>query len=320
MVLSEIKGQKNNVVVFHRIVTGELRKPLLLVGPDGIGKRFSIRHLTQELFCGNSEKNTSCGCSNCYQLEQGLHPDFMCVSSVEKDIGIDTIRSVIEFSETEPSTVSKKVLVLDGVDKLTEAASNAILKTLEEPPSNVLFFLLAESLRQVKPTIRSRCGRIDFSPLPESEVFSVLSQYERDTTRAMVLTRLSQGSIGYAIKLWGSGKLTMRDKVLDILKKCLAKDIPSVFLAIQGIEKDLNLVLFFLQSILTDVQISFLDPTRISNLDRAEDVLFLQKSFPFSKWCKLQNDVFDLCDTWETTPIQIGFHLKSLLTSTFTGI
>src|SRR5580693_1514159 len=157
--LSDVVGQEDGVRYLRRIVEGRLTAPLLLVGVDGVGRRFSVMQAAKEAFCQLGE--AKCRCIDCTQIDQGAHPDFYCLSVPEdKRIEVDMIRDLCERSTSTPTQSVYRYIIVDGADRMNTAAANAFLKTLEEPSPQVRFFLLAQSHDSVLPTIQSRCGMV----------------------------------------------------------------------------------------------------------------------------------------------------------------
>lgn len=213
--LSNVQGQDEGVRFLRRVVDGALSDPLLLVGTEGVGRRYSVHEAAKEAFCGGEEDD----CFHCVQIDRGAHPDFVEIRPQDgKEIGVDAIRSVVNQAYSFPVTAKLRFFLIDGVDRMTPAAANALLKTLEEPPRMGRFFLLAEESSRVLATIRSRCGLVRYRPLAEDFVVASLARFEKDGTKALVYARLAEGSLGRAVQLRGSGRLTLRDQVLSILQ------------------------------------------------------------------------------------------------------
>lgn len=313
--LAEVLHQKEGVRFLRRFVEGGLTSPVLLVGPAGVGRRFSVMQAIQESFCTGTKEN-GCTCYSCFILPQGTHPDVVRVDAGEKDIGIDDVRELIAQAKDYPSSASIRCFVIDGADRFTGPAANAFLKTLEEPPARSRFFLLSETIDQVLPTIRSRCGFIRYAALPEAFVLSVLHRYETDA-KALVYARMGEGSVGSAIQYWASGRLGLRDQVLKVLQLALDKDLPSLFAAVDAMDKDLALSLKFLDHLLHDVLIIRVDPSRVINVDRSDTLKEVERQFSPKILIRLANRVRALQSQYRSTHIHLPFHLKTILVDSF---
>jgi DNA polymerase-3 subunit delta' len=288
----------------------------MLVGPEGVGRRFSVIKAVQEAFCIGTHES-GCPCSSCYTINKGIHPDVITLAAGEKDIGVDSIREIIDAAKNYPSVSNIRCFIIDGADRFTIPAANAFLKTLEEPPARSRFFLITRTTERVIPTILSRCGQVRYSPLPDTFVLSIVQRYEEDSVKALVYTRMSEGSVGNAIQYWGSGKLTLRDQILKTLLLAVEKDLPSLFSSIDAMNQDLSLALKFLEQVLSDVLIIHVDPTKIINTDRLDDLKKLEKKAILQVWAKIARKIKDLQIQYRMTRINISFHLKAVLIESF---
>lgn len=316
--LSTVHEQADAVRFLHRVREGALTSPLLLVGPEGTGRRFAIRNLTRELFCSGTQTE-DCPCADCLQIKQSAHPDYQELSATDKDIGVDAIRSVVSASYATPSMSRFRVFLIDGADRMTMPAANAFLKTLEEPPSQTRFFLLAESSNSVLPTIRSRCGLVVFRPLPEAFVLSKLQQFESDPTKALVYARMGEGSLGRSIQFWGSGRLALRDKALNLLRLSSSGDVAGVFTLVDSLDKELPLLLRFVDHLLHDLLMLSVDPSKLINLDAQEALLKLRQGTKVEVWQGVQVRLREIRQTYQRVKINLSFHVKSTLVEAFAG-
>jgi DNA polymerase-3 subunit delta' len=315
-VLDDIVGQEEAVKYLRRFVDGYVNKPLLLVGDEGTGRRSSIMEVVLEMVVSKRGANSP----EALQVRNGTHPDVVTIVAPEgKDIGVDPIREVLDRSIMHPISAPHRFFIIDGADRMTPAASNAILKKLEEPPALSKFFLLAESYDRVLPTIRSRCGRVNFRRLPESFVLQRISEFEKDSGKALVYTRLGEGSIGRAIKYWGSNRLTLRDRALTMLELSAKGDVSSVFSIIDEVSKDLDLALKFLIFLVHDVLVGGVDPSRVVNQDLEEELSSMRSHVNPESWNTLWEGLRVVNDRNESSYVNLGFQIKSTIASTFCG-
>lgn len=313
--LDEVRHQDSAVVFLQRFVDGTLSNPLLLVGPTGTGRRYAVMLAIRQVFC-SGDGTLVCRCVDCVQLEQGCHPDlFQLAAEESKDIGVDAVRDLLEWMGSYPTQSRYRVVLIDGADRLTPAAANAFLKTLEEPPSTARVFMLSESLRRVLPTIRSRCGLLQFHSLPEDFVLSRVQKFESDATKALVYARLGEGSVGRAIQYWGSGRLALRDKAFNLLSLSLAKDLAGVFSLIDQLEKDLPLALRFLGTLIHDLLLLDVDPQRAINLDLLNDLKSMSGST--TSWQRFHTALQAVVAASRGARVQLPFHTKTLFVETF---
>ena len=152
----------------HALTSNRIAPAYLFSGPRGTGKTSSARILARSLNCLNSEGPTPepCGtCELCKTIAAGTALDVIEIDAAS-NTGVDNIRELIERSRFAPVQARWKVYVVDECHMLSTAAFNALLKTLEEPPPQVVFVLATTDPQRVLPTILSRCQRFDFRRIP----------------------------------------------------------------------------------------------------------------------------------------------------------
>lgn len=136
----------------------------------------------------------------------GSHPDFRLLERIEnktgtalqRNISVDQVRSLGELFSMTPSLSPWRTVVIDSADDLEPSAANALLKMLEEPPANCIFFLVSHVPGRLLPTIRSRCRKLEFQPLDDDAMTSVLAR-ELPQASPAELIPLAEGSIGKAL-------------------------------------------------------------------------------------------------------------------------
>ncbi|MFH1691235.1 MAG: DNA polymerase III subunit delta' [Candidatus Omnitrophota bacterium] len=197
----------------------------LCVGPSGVGKKKVVTNFTKLLFCDKRNSDGACGvCPSCLKIESNSHADVYWIEPDGQNIRIDAVREVCRRLSLKGFESSRKVLVVDQAQCLSEESSSALLKTLEEPSLNTVIFLLADSIKSVLPTIVSRCQRVMFSSLPETVLAQVLTERFRvDSKDALYCARIAQGSMGEAVKFCENGLSSRKN---EIIKNFLSKSCP----------------------------------------------------------------------------------------------
>lgn len=175
----------------------------LFVGQPGLGKRILATLMAEKVLCLARRNGYACGgCPSCLLLKAGTHPDFLLLEPEEegKQIKIDQVRLLSEFVNTTAQRSPVKAVVMGPVEQLNINAANALLKSLEEPVTQVYLFLYCHRPSGVLPTIRSRCQQISIAPPPFSESLKWLKgMLEHEHAEQALL--LAQGGPLKAIKL-----------------------------------------------------------------------------------------------------------------------
>lgn len=195
---------------------------LLFVGPGGIGKRTFARKLAQALLCEtrpDADLDPCETCAGCLQVEASTHPDFIEAGKPEDkhELPISVIRDLCDQFALKPARGARKVAILDDADDLNEEASNAFLKTLEEPPPGAVLILIGSSPELQLETIVSRCQVVRFDPLSDSEIAALLIEkgIARDASEAARLAALGEGSASRAIGLADAELERFRRAMID---------------------------------------------------------------------------------------------------------
>ncbi len=191
----------------------------LFTGPAGSNKTQSAYALASALLC----ENGGCGtCDTCKRIARRKHPDVRYYAP-EGAGGylIEQIRDIVADASLAPIQADRKIYILDRVDLLGVAAANAFLKTLEEPPADVVLVLLGRTRESVLPTIVSRCSVVPFRHIPASEAAAILAQKTGASVEtAKIAIESCGGSITRGIEFMKSNeRLVFRRKVLDVLAR-----------------------------------------------------------------------------------------------------
>ena len=158
----------------HAVEKGEIGHAYLFCGPRGTGKTSTARILAKAVNCPQQKGGEPCNtCDICTSITEGRALDVIEIDAASNR-GIDDIRSLREKVNYSPQRARYKVYIIDEVHMLTEAAANALLKTLEEPPGHVIFILATTEPHKVISTIMSRCQRFDFRRLPQDAIATKL--------------------------------------------------------------------------------------------------------------------------------------------------
>ncbi len=200
--LSEVVGQEAVIQTLrHAVETGKIAHAYLFCGPRGTGKTSTARILAKAVNCPNQAGGEPCNtCDMCRSITEGRALDVIEIDAASNR-GIDEIRSLREKANYAPSLARYKVYIIDEVHMLTEAACNALLKTLEEPPRHVIFVLATTEAHKVLPTIVSRCQRFNFHRLAQTAIADKLKLIchkegiDADPESLALIARAATGSL-----------------------------------------------------------------------------------------------------------------------------
>ena len=234
MPFRDVIGHRRLISVLARSArAGTLPPSLILGGPAGVGKRRVAVAVAQALNCSSprgpedvaSHKEPvrleidACGaCATCQRIARGVHPDVVLVEPGDSGtIKVEQVREVIDRAGYRPFEGRRRVVVIDEADALVPAAQNALLKTLEEPPSGSIFLLITARPDMLLATVRSRCPLLRFGPLSEDEVARALLAAGKSETEARAIAAVADGSMRRALDARADDVLDARDVAARVL-------------------------------------------------------------------------------------------------------
>jgi DNA polymerase-3 subunit delta' len=231
------------------VVRDSLPPSLIFAGPSGIGKRLAAVSVAQALNCldrrprgalvgsvvdSHVDSNVgapgvdACGvCPACTRIARGVHPDVIVVEPGDNgSIKIEQARDVVDRAAYRPFEGRRRVVIIDEADALVPAAQNALLKTLEEPPSASAFILVTARPDALLATVRSRCPRLAFRPLSPSELTEALVARGRTHAEATAVAATADGSLGRALEADAGDLVQARDVAQRVLSRAASVSEP----------------------------------------------------------------------------------------------
>ena len=241
MPFHDVLGQQHAIETLQRgLGRGRLHHALLFYGPDGVGKELTALALACAIVC-TAAPGQGCGsCSACHRALSGesegsgvpLHPDVVIVerglypkevlgrtTDEKTDISVDQIRRVVlERIALTPHEAPQRIVIIRRAEEMNDAAANALLKTLEEPPSHTRFVLVSSRPGELLPTIRSRTQPLRFAALSDAIVEQILRGRGVDAARAHEVAPFAGGSVEVALALSDPDAARERAAAVDALR------------------------------------------------------------------------------------------------------
>ena len=240
--------------------TGKVSHAYILSGEEGMGKKTLANAFAMTLLCEEGGREPCMQCHACKQVLSGNHPDLIYVTHEKPgSIGVDDVREQINDTiMIRPYSSYYKIYIVDEAEKMTVQAQNALLKTIEEPPSYAVIILITTNQEAFLPTILSRCVQMKLKPLKDFTIKSYLTQNlhiaEKD---ADICAAFARGNLGKAIHLASSDEFReLFQKVMVLVKNVGTMDISMLLDCIREMKEqnfDIGEVLDLMQLWYRDV-------------------------------------------------------------------
>lgn len=222
MSFKEILGHTKEIsVLVGSLTSGRVAHSMLFSGPDGVGKRLAALEFARALNCRGFDGDSCGACPDCVLFDSGTHPNLRLAGPTDKD-GVSTPGGLIRIEKVREIQNSlkyrvergKKTVIIDSADRMMPAASNAFLKTLEEPPADSVIILVTSRSSDLLPTIISRCQKMNFRPLETTVVARYLEQKAGlDSSSAYEAARASGGSFSRALEYAEDGAYAKKREI-----------------------------------------------------------------------------------------------------------
>lgn len=242
---SEIVGHEQ--IKEHMQAAIRDKKPFhayLFQGEEGVGKEALARTFAAGLQCQSESTDKPCEeCVSCRQMESGNQPDVIWVTREKASLGVDEIREQLcNTMDIKPFSSPYKIYLVPEAEKMTEAAQNALLKTIEEPPEYGIVILMTSNISALLPTIQSRCLTMEFRPLSTAVVESYVKEHcQVPDYQARASAAFAQGNLGKAMRYAKSEDFIERkDHIISLLRHVEQMDLSEMLAVIKdlGTRKD----------------------------------------------------------------------------------
>jgi DNA polymerase-3 subunit delta' len=331
MALKDIIGQEKALNILKGCINKErIPHAIFFAGDEGIGKKLTAINFAKALNCtGASDgpdlfadkpakqdtavfKDACDKCSSCIKIDKGNHPDLFMIEP-EGDGGqikVSAIRQLEESMSYKPFEGQWKIAIIDNTDRMNTSASNAFLKTLEEPSQKSLLILISSRPDTMLATIRSRCQRVNFSPLPIDTMSGLLQDKyaEFDHEQASLLSTLSGGRLGYALN---ENLIAQRDWSFDIFNQMLGNPEDNIWEDRHAMEEWFEWGQLHLRDIAVFKATGRED--LIINKDRINEIKNIARG-------SILKDILKLSREFHTIKERLHFNLNKQLTFNYTSL
>ncbi|TAL25122.1 MAG: DNA polymerase III subunit delta' [Nitrospirae bacterium] len=342
MALRDIIGQEKAInILLGTIGKGRIPSAYLFAGEQGIGKKLTAINISKLLNCQNPQplttrpgelpprsggfaeeneetnpRSDACdSCPSCKKIDSRTHPDFLLVEPEKGEIRVDEIRAIEEALSFAPYEGKIKVVVVDDAESMNQSAANAFLKTLEEPPAQSLIILVSSSPDRLPETIRSRCSRVNFSPLSPEKCEEVIKKQgsgvrgqglEKNNYLSTV-SRLSMGRPGLAI---ANDLIEERDWFLRLFRELTNRSNKETWEDREEIESWFNSAMIFLR----DMAVFRITgkPDMLINIDLKDRIAAVSKTVELK-------DIIDSYAKISFLKRYLEFNLNKSITWNYTG-
>ena len=245
-------NEKNKNILTKSIRLNKASHSYIFWGIEGIGKKAIAKEFAKMILCMEENAKKYCGkCKSCIEFDSNNNPDFQLIEPNKGKVKIEQIREMQRKLSEKPIISDKKVYIINDAETMTTEAQNCLLKTLEEPPEYAIIILICSNENNLLSTIKSRCTRIYFEPIPQEDIKKYLEINYGYNQISQNMLSLFQGSIGKAINLKEHQELykniekiliNLKDKdLIDIIQ--MSEEIYKSKEEIQSILEYINVLL-----------------------------------------------------------------------------
>jgi len=279
MIFDRIYGHIKQINILRSaILNDRVPNAYLFVGIEGVGKRTVALAFARALNCLNQKGEGCDSCASCKKIDHNHHPDVRLVVPEKENILIDQIRRLQREMSFTLFEATYRVVIIDQAEKMNPAASNCLLKILEEPPMRTVIVLVCRALHLLLPTIVSRCQKIVFNPLSLETLTEAMAALGKvDEKMTATLPGLSEGSLGRAFVLLESPFMEERRTLLKRILTFSEVGISELFDISETLGKDkdgLQETLEIIRTLFRDLLIwrHFQDKRLLINGDLSEEI------------------------------------------------
>ncbi|MCF6462382.1 DNA polymerase III subunit delta' [Clostridium sp. Cult1] len=296
----------------NSIEKGYISHCYLFEGEESLGKKKVALALAKTLLCKEQDLEPCNRCNSCLKFDNWNHPDLKLIEPEKGIIKKKVIDDLIKHINIAPYESKRRIIIIDDSHEMRMEGQNALLKTLEEPPSYINIILITSNSNNLIPTILSRCQIIKFYPVENEKIVKLLStKYDKTIEEANFIANFTKGSVGKSITLCQSEDFfKKRNEIIDIIHSIIKGDKARIFNSIdffiknkEDYEEILDIILYWFRDIMIYKQVG--DSSLIINRDKIpllSDVSYLN--------IERINDIIDnIVDTKQNIDRNVNYQL-----------
>ncbi len=232
MNFSDIYGHDKTIRALKRAIEkNHIFHCYLFLGEEAIGKKQVALSFAKTLLCKNGNTEPCNACNSCLKFDSWNHPDLEFIEPEKGLIKKEVIDKLIKSMNISPLESKRKIVIIDDCHHMGMEAQNALLKTLEEPPSYVNIILITSNIKNLIPTIVSRSQLLKFNPVEDQIIVDLItSRYGKSQEEASFIAHFTKGSIGRSISLCEASEFfERRDNLINTIHSILKGDRMNIF-------------------------------------------------------------------------------------------
>jgi len=265
----------------------------LLCGPRGTGKKSVARLCAMAAVC-RSEGARPCGaCGPCRRILSDTHPDLHTIvpEKGKQTIGVNVLREVLETVSVKSFEDGTKAIIFPEAHKMTPAAQNCLLKTLEEPPQDTVFFLITDQPGALLATIVSRCRVLRFHPLSDEACAKRLMALGLSGEDAKRRARMAEGCVGQALEI-GEERLALLEQLTkDVFSVRRPGDVLSVVNSYKDDKERQKMVMDLLEAAVRDILLAQAGTASLEGSGMAQEAMAFARAVPLAGGLRLSQQI-----------------------------
>ena len=322
MSFAKITGQKLAIEILKNSIRQDrLSHAYLFSGASGTEKKLTAVEFAKAINCEVKQKDSCDSCLSCRKIDNSNHPDIKFINPEGNYLKIDMIRNMQREIIYKPYESNKKIYIINNVELLTIEAANSLLKILEEPPEYMILILLTDNIKQLLPTIISRCQIIRFNKITKKLVIDkLIDNYNLVDDKAKLIANLAGGRFDKAIELVENDDLLLtRNNFVEFIIALNKEDLIKLFVIVEKISDYKDQIASFFEVCLSFYRdllfIKLEQDDLIINFDYLADLKAISNNYQLHNLEQAINIIEDTNNIIRSKNVNLKLTLESLFIS-----